>query len=107
MSIRVTGGTGGAAWLARPTDTSGVRSGGGIAVRFYGVSMSVILRGIEGDRWRANEAAAILLELYRDFGLRWEAFTIYTDDDRSYTCPASPDEALEGWRPAFTQDFAW
>ena len=101
MSIRVESFTGGRAWLARPTDTSGVRSGGGIAARIYGVSMSVILRGIEGDRWRANEAADLLLELYRDFGLRWEAFTIYTDDDRAHTLPASPDDAPEGWRPIF------
>jgi hypothetical protein len=107
MSIRVTGGTGGAAWLARPTGASGVRSGGGIAVRFYGSSVGASMRPLKGDRWRANEAVDILLELYRDAGLRWLALTVYTDDDRSYTCPASPDEAQEGWRPAFTQDFAW
>lgn len=107
MSIRVTGGTGGAAWLVRPTGASGVRSGGGIAVPFYGVSAGCVIRPIKGDRWRSNEAADLLLELYQSVGLRWQAFTIYTDDDRSYTLPASPDEAPEGWRPAFTQDLAW
>ena len=101
MSIRVESFTTGRAWLARPTGASITRSGGGICARVYGVSMSVTLRGIKGDRWRANEAADLLLELYRDFGLRWEAFTIYTDDDRAHYLPASPDEAPEGWRPTF------
>lgn len=101
MSIRVTGGTGGAAWLARPSDTSGVRSGGGVAVPFYGVSAGASIRPIKGDRWRANEAADLLLELYESIGLRWEVLTIYTDDDRAHTLPASPDEAAEGWRPTF------
>lgn len=101
MSIRVESFTCGRAWLTRPTDISGARSGGGICARVYGVSMSVTLRGIKGDRWRANEAADLLLELYRDFGLRWEAFTVHTDDDRAHYLPPSLDEAPEGWRPTF------
>ena len=107
MSIRVTGGTGGRAWLASRQAGTFNRSGGGIVVRVYGFGAGASIRPIKGDRWRANEAADLLMDLYRSVDLRWEAFTIYTDDDRSYTCPASPDEAPEGWRPAFTQDFAW
>ena len=101
MSIRVTGGTGGAAWLACQIDNTATRSGGGIVVRVYGFGAGASMRPLKGDRWRANEAADLLLELYRDAGLRWLAFTIYTDDDRAHTLPASPDEAPDGWRPAF------
>lgn len=104
MSIRVTGGEGGAAWLRRQTGITAVRSGGGICARIYGSSRGVSIRVIEGDRWRANEAADLLLELYRDLGLRWLALTIYTDDDRAHTLPASPDEAPDEWRPAFVTE---
>lgn len=101
MSIRVTGGTGGRAWLASRQAGIFNMSSGGIAVRVYGPSAGGSIRPIEGDRWRANEAADLLLELYQSVGLRWQAFTVYTDDDRAHTCPASPDEAPEGWRPIF------
>ena len=101
MSIRVTRTDRSALWLTRQTDLSIIRSGGGIAVQVYGPNMGATLRGIKGDRWRANEAADLLLELYQSVGLRWEAFTVYTDDDRAHYLPASPDEAPEGWRPTF------
>ena len=104
MSIRITGIDRPAAWLCRQADISAIRSGGGIAVQVYGTQMGASIRAIKGDRWRANEAIDLLLELYRDLGLRWESITIYTDDRRTHTLPASPDEAPEGWRPAFTTE---
>ena len=105
MSIRVTGIDRPAAWLRRWAGIAGIhRSGGGISVRVYSTSMSASIRAIEGDRWRSNEAADLLLELYRDVGLRWLAFTIYTDDDRAHTLSASPDDAPEGWRPVFVTE---
>ena len=104
MSIRVTGIDRPAAWLCRQPNIFAIRSGGGIAVHVYGVSQMAYVRGIEGDRWRSNEAADLLLELYRDVGLRWLAFTIYTDDDRAHTLSASPDDAPEGWRPVFVTE---
>ena len=104
MSIRVTGIDRPAAWLSRQTDISAVRSGGGIAVQVYGTQMGASIRAIKGDRWRSNEAADLLLELYLDVGLRWESITVYTDDGRARTLPASPDDAPEGWRPVFVTE---
>jgi hypothetical protein len=101
MSIRVAGGTGGHAWLSRPSSATSVRSGGGISVRVFSFGHSASIRPVKGDRWRTNEAADLLMELYESIGLRWEVLTIYTDDDRAHTLPASPDEAAEGWRPTF------
>ena len=86
------------------TGIGAVRSGGGSGARIYGSSRGVAIRVIEGDRWRANAAADLLLELYRDLGLRWLALTIYTDDDRAHTLPASPDEPPDECRPAFVTD---